>query len=84
MSLQTPEVHPPKNTDEVDDNLVTAVKTEVEHEVHTIQHTKEPVDPTQSDKLVQKHFSGLFIALLVFVAVVLLIAIGGIVLFTHH
>ncbi len=84
MSTQTPEVHPPRNSDEINDNLITAVKTEVEHEVHNIEHTQEPVDPTHSDVLVQKHFTGLFITLLVFVALVLLIAIGGIALYSHH
>jgi hypothetical protein len=84
MSTQTPEVHPPSNADEVDDSLLTAVKTEVQHEVHNIEYTKEPVDPTHSDVLVQKHVSGLFITLLIFVAVVLLLAIGGIALYTHH
>jgi hypothetical protein len=84
MSTQTPGIHPPNNADEVDDNLLTAVKDEVKHEVHNIEYTKEPVDPTHSDVLVQKHVSGLFITLLIFVAVVLLLAIGGIALYTHH
>jgi len=64
MSTQVKDPHPPQNADEVDDNLMTALKTEVKHEVHNIQRTKEPVDRTQSDVLVQKHFSGLFIVLL--------------------
>jgi hypothetical protein len=83
MSAQTPGIHPPSNTEEIDDNPLTAVKTEVQHEVHNIQYTKEPVDPTQSDKLVQKHFSGIAIALMVAVAVVLLLVLGGMMLHLH-
>jgi hypothetical protein len=84
MSTPTPSVHPPNDADEVDDNLLTAVTEEVKHEVHNMEYTNEPVDATHSDVLVQKHFSGLFITVLIFVAVVLLIAIGGIALYTHH
>jgi hypothetical protein len=84
MSTEAREVHPPQSTDDVDDNLLTAVKTEVTHEVANIGDSKEPVDPTHSDVLVQKHFSGLFITLLVLVVIFLGAAIAGIMIFGHH
>jgi hypothetical protein len=84
MNTQVRDPHPPQNADEVDDNLLTAVKNEVKHEVHNIQRNKEPVDPTQSDVLVQKHFSGLFIVLLSLVVFFLIAAIAGIWIFWHH
>jgi hypothetical protein len=84
MDPQTQVAHPPNSAEEIDDNLLIAVKTEVKHEVHNIQRTKEPVDPTQSDVLVQKHFPGLFIVLLGLVVVLLLLAIGGIAVYSHH
>lgn len=77
-------MHPPKSADDVDDNLIQAVKTEVSHEVHNIQRTKEPVDPTQSDVLVQKHFSSLVMILLGLVVVFLIAAIVGVWMFGHH
>jgi hypothetical protein len=84
MSTQLPDTHPPQIAVEVDDSLYGAVKTEVQHEIHNIEHNKEPVDPTQSDVLVQKHFPGLFIVLLSFVVLVLLAAISGIAVYGHH
>ena len=84
MSAELREAHPPQSADDVDDNLVQAVKTEIGHEVHNIQRTKEPVDPTQSDVLVQKHFPGLFAILLILVVVLLLAAMLGVWLFGRH
>jgi hypothetical protein len=84
MNSSIPDTQPPKNADEVDDSLIGAVKTEVQHEIHNIEYTKEPVDPTQSDVLVQKHFPGLFIIVLSFVVLVLLAAIAGIAIYGHH
>jgi hypothetical protein len=84
MNSTVPDTHPPQNADQVDDNLFDAVKTEVQHEIHNIEYNKEPVDPTQSDVLVQKHFPGLFIILLSFVVLALLAALSGIAIYGHH
>jgi len=84
MSTEVREIHPPQSGDQVDDNLFTAVKDEVKHEASRIGSSKEPVDPTQSDVLVQKHFSGLVITLLVLVVIFLVAAIAGIAIFWHH
>ena len=84
MNTQVRDPNPPQNADEVDENMFVALKEEVQHEIAHIQHSKEPVDPTQSDVLVQKHFDGLFITLLVFIVVVLGVAIAAIAIYTHH
>ena len=83
MSVEVRDTNPPKTADRVNDNLVTAVKTEVKHEIQSIERTKEPVDPTHSDVLVQKHFSGLVMILLTLVALFLLAAIVGLVIFSR-
>jgi hypothetical protein len=82
MNPQTQVAHPPTNSDQVDDSLLTALKTEVGQEVQNMERTGDLADPGQSDVLVQKHFPGLFIILLVLVTVLLLLAIGGI--FLYH
>lgn len=64
--------------------LADDIVSEVKHEVHNIRYTKEPVDATQSDVLVQRHVTGLAISLFVLIAVILLIAIGGIALYAHQ
>jgi hypothetical protein len=84
MSAELREIHPPRTADEVDDNLFQAVKSEVKHEVRKIEENKQPVDPTHSDVLVQKHFSGLAIILLILVALFLVAAIAGIAIYSHH
>ena len=84
MNTRLQDPQPPQKAEEVDDNIFEAVKKEVQHEVAHIGNSKEPVDSTQSDVLVQKHFSGLFITLLSLVVLFLIAAIAGIAIYTHH
>ena len=84
MTTKLQDSNPPQNAEQVDNSLYSAVKSEVQHELAHIEDSKEPVDSTQSDVLVQKHFSGLFITLLVLVAVFLLGAIAVIAMYKRH
>ena len=84
MSTQSEDTHPPQTIEEVDDSLYGAVKSEVKHEVAHIVDNKEPVDPTQSDVLVQKHFSGLFILILILVVLFLGAIVAVIAIYSHH
>jgi hypothetical protein len=84
MSTQVRDPNPPQNADEGDENLYVALKDDLQHEIAHIKHPEEPIDTAQSDVLVQKHFDGLFITLLVFVVIVLGAAIAGIAIYTHH
>jgi len=84
MSTKLEDQHPPQTLEDVDDSMYGAVKSEVKHEVHRIAETKEPVDQTQSDVLVQKHFSGLFILILILVVLFLGAAFAGIAIYSHH
>ena len=84
MSAHTQDPHPPEKADQVNPDLYTAVKHEVKHEISNIRDNKEPVDPTQSDVLVQKHVNGLVITLFCLVAVILIAAIAVIALHGHH
>jgi hypothetical protein len=54
------------------------------HELANIEQSKEPVEPGQSDVLVQKHVNGLFIMVLSLVALFLIAAIAGIAIYTHR
>ena len=79
--LQTP--HPPESADQVDDSLYGALKDEVKHEIAHMRNSKEPVDPTESDVLVQKHVNGLVIVLFSLVAIILLAALVAIAIYGH-
>ncbi len=84
MSTQLHDPHPPQNAGQVDDNVFEALKSEVQHEVAHMVDNKVPVDTTESDVLIQKHVSGLFIIILSLVALFLVLAIAGNFLYTHH
>ena len=84
MSTQSEDPHPPQTIEEVDDSLYGAVKSEVKHEVAHIVDIKEPVDPTQSDVLVQKHFSGLSILIMILIVLFLGAIVAGIAIYSHH
>lgn len=84
MSAQVQDPHPPQNAEEVDDNVLEAVKSEMQHELAHMIDNKVPVDSTQSDVLVQKHVDGLFIVILSVVVAFLLVAIAGIYLYSHR
>lgn len=84
MNTKLEDPHPPQTIEEVDDSLYGAIKSEVKHEAAHIVDNKEPVDPSQSDVLVQKHFSGLFILILVLVVLFLGAAAAGIFIYAHH
>ncbi|WP_263350317.1 hypothetical protein [Acidicapsa acidisoli] len=66
--------------------LIQDVKNEVTHEVSRIQTSKEPVDPSHSDRLVRRHIAGLSIWFFVAIAFFLIAAIAGIMIYTqtHH
>jgi hypothetical protein len=83
MDTKVQDPNPPQNPDQVHDNVFRAVKDEVQHEVAHMQDSKVPVDPTQSDVLVQKHVTGISVILFAAIAVVLLLAIAGIYWYTH-
>lgn len=59
------------------------LKTEVKSEVADMKRTGDVVDPNHTDALVQKHVAGLSISLFVIIALVLLVAIGGIYWYSH-
>ncbi|WP_263355540.1 hypothetical protein [Acidicapsa ligni] len=83
MNAKIQDQHPPRNAEQVNDSLYGAVKDEVQHEVAHMRDSKTPVDPTQSDVLVQKHVNGLVMTLFALVAVILLAAITIIALHGH-
>lgn len=64
-------------------DMIHDVKSEVKHEAHRIQAGKEPVDPSQSDHVVRRHVAGLSIWFFVAIVLFLVIAIAGIVIYTH-
>jgi hypothetical protein len=84
MNISSSTSHPPQSSDQVPDNVYKAVKDEVKHEVSHIKASKEPVDTSQSDVLVQKHVTKLSISLFVLIALILLAAIVGIALYAHY
>ncbi len=67
-------------------DLIQDVTSEVKHEVSRIQRGKEPVDPTHSDRLVRRHVAGLSIWFFIAIALFLIVAIAGIMVYTgtHH
>jgi hypothetical protein len=83
MDTKVQDPNPPQNPDQVHDNVFQAIGDEVQHEVAHMQDSKVPVDPTQSDVLVQKHVTGISVILFVAIAIVLLIAIASIYWYTH-
>jgi hypothetical protein len=67
-------------------DLIQDVKSEVTHEVSRIHTSKEPVDPSHSDRLVRRHVAGLSIWFFVAIVLFLIVAIAGIMFYTqtHH
>jgi cytochrome b subunit of formate dehydrogenase len=78
-----PETNQPASAAAQASAMVRDVKGEVAHEIRHIHQAKEPVDPTQSDHVVRKHVAGLSISFFIAIALFLLIAIAGIVIYTY-
>jgi hypothetical protein len=78
-----PETNPPASVAGQASTMVRDVKGEVAHEIRRIHQEKEPVDPTQSDHVVRRHVAGLSISFFIAIALFLLVAIAGIVIYTH-
>src|ERR1700735_4048629 len=63
--------------------MVGDIAGEVKHEAHNIRYVKEPVDPTQSDKVVQRHVTGISISFFILIAIFLLAVIAGVAIYEH-
>ena len=85
------ELENPRNTKTVDHRVITQpagslasdFKTEVEQEIEEIKATGDPVNPTHSDVLVQKHVTGLAVSFFVLIGLFLLLVILGFFLYTR-
>jgi hypothetical protein len=63
--------------------MVQDIQGEVKHEIEDIHAVKEPVTPSHSDHVVQRHVAGLSISFFVMIVLFLLIVIAGIAIYTH-
>ena len=64
-------------------DLVQDIKSEVKHEARQIDASNRPVDSTQTDVVVRRHVGGLSIAFFVAIALVLIAAMLGILIYSH-
>jgi hypothetical protein len=78
-----PKTGPPASARDQASAMVRDIKGEVAHEIRHIHQAKEPVDPTQSDHVVRRHVAGLSISFFIAIALFLLVAIAGIVIYTN-
>ena len=81
----------PRNTKTEDHRVVTQPSGslasdftgEVKQEIEEIKATGDPVNPSQSDVLIQKHVTGLAVSFFVLIGLFLLLVIVGFFLYTR-
>lgn len=72
-----------RTTKQPTSSMVDDISTEVKHEMHNIRYVKEPVDPTQSDRVVGRHVAGISISFFVVIVLFLVAVIGGVAWYEH-